>query len=438
MGFLIILLLFRNGGTAIFLCTLLAAILFFRYRRFELSINEKEIYIRTGFLLVRRSTIPIKRISTIEILRSPTDRIFSAISVKISTEANTYSGNLRFVLPKRDTGRLLQCLGISVGSRETSFSFKQALVFAAAQSSVVNGILLTVPLLNRAGALVGAELSDLVISEIDNIGHNLSYYSPVVNTLSLAFLFFYLCALVFHVVVYLNFSIVCGKEHIKTGYGVLAHRTVYINRSLMSGYMSVQTPLMLLLNRCFVKADVAHTKQNVGKNVLLAPAVKRCQLENQFKRYGLLKENLLYARPNDYYRFFKAPFFIFAIATIAALALTQEGLAFRQVFLFFCCIFLGYALLLMAYAAYNCHKNKIYFGKNVLVRGSKGYELYDACFFADKIGCIKILRFPLDIKSKTCSAKITLRTGNALSAKARFVSYEGLIDQINRVYNLHE
>ena len=439
LGFLIVFLLFRNGGKDSFMyILLLTALLAFRYKCFELSINKKEIYIRTGFLFVRRSVIPIKQISTVEILRSPTDRIFSSVSVKISTEATTRSSNFRFALIKRDTERLLQCLDISFGGKETGFSFKQVFVYAMAQSSVVNGILLTLPILNKAGALVGAELSKLVISEIDNIGNGLPYYSPVVNTLSLASLFFYLCALIFYVLVNLKFSITCGKENIKTAYGVLTHRSVYISRSLIGGYMSVQTPLMILFARSFLKADVAHTKKNVGKNVLLAPAVEWRALEKQFEHRVLSKENYLRTSPNDYYRFFKVPFLIFSFATLTAITLTQKGLAFRQVFLFFYCICLGYTLLRTIYAAHNCRKNKIYFGKDVLVHGSKGYELYDAHFFADKIGCIKILRFPLDKKNKTCSAKITLRTGNASSAKAKFVSYDNLINKINSVYNLRE
>ncbi len=417
---------------------LLTAVLAFRYKRFEMSIDKKEIHIRSGFLLVRRTVIPIKSISTVEILRFPTDRIFSAISVRINTEAAGRSGNYRFVLAKRDEERLLRSLKINVCGEETRFSFKQIMIFVAAKSSVVNGVLLTVPLLNRAGALVGAELSEIIISEIDNLGHKLPHYSPAINTLSLVFLFFYLCALFFYLAVYLKFGVVHGKEYIKTAYGIVTHRTVYIRKTLTGGYLAAQTPLMLAFGRGFIKADVTHSKRHNTRYALLVPDAEMQSLEKQFERLDLTKQNRLHARPTDYYRFFKVPFYIFSASTITMLTLTQKEPMFREVFLLFYCICIGYTFLSAVYAAHNCRNNATCFGKVVQVHGSKGYELYDAYFFADKTGEIKIWRFPLDIKNKTCSAKITLRTENALSAKARFVSYDGFMAQINKVYNLSE
>ena len=139
-------------------------------------------------------------------------------------------------------------------------------------------------------------------------------------------------------------------------------------------------------------------------------------------------------------RFF-AGFFRFRCAFFCAkfcLNETALGCGFCVFFLFFCLLCLAYALLLSFYSLYNCRNNKIYFGKMVSVCGSKGQKLYESALFYDKIGEIKIMRFPLDVKNKTCSVRITLRTANGTSVKAKYVSYPILKEQIDKKLKLYE
>ncbi len=409
-----------------------------RYCRFELKINGRNIVLQTGFLRIRTAEIPIKNISSVEIFRYPTDRIFSAMSVRINTEAGRRGGDCRLVLPFSQKAGLLSALNIKEFENIERFSFGQVLLLAAAASSAVNGIILVIPLLNRVGSVIGAQLPRLVFEQIDNISRSLPYFERIKNGLTLVFAFFYLCALSFYLAVYARFETLYNTTHICVQYGILTRRSIFINTASVGGYISVRTPLMLLFKRSFTKADIAHSKRRGERSVLLEPAVKLKE-NNQFTgNKRPLESDSINVLATSGYRFYKYPFFVFSALTLLFCISTHFFRAFWQLFLFLYCFSLVYVILLVVYAAFSCRKQKIHFGKTFLATFTKGYELQQACVFAHNIGIIKITRFPLDIKEKTCSIKITLRTKSAFTIGAKYISFRTVCEQISETFRNDE
>lgn len=407
-----------------------------RYRHFEIKTNGVAIVLKTGFLRVRRAVIPIKSISSVEILQYPADKLFSAVSVRLNTEAAGVGEDCRFVLWANQKEEFLSSLNIKELKNAGRFSFGQILLLSAVASSAINGVILVLPILNRFGNLLGVHLPQLFFEQIDNISRSLPYFDRIKNGLTIAFAVFYVCALIFYLAVYANFKVCSNRTHICVRYGILTKRSVFINKALVGSYVSARTPIMLLFKRKFIKADIAHSNRRGERSVLLAPAIKSNQ--NPFtEKERLTKERFINASCASRYRFYKFPFYLFSVFTLLFCVLTHLIKDFWQLVLFFYLLSLGCVLLMVAYAVFSQKRQKISFGKTVLAAFVKGYEWQETQFSAKNIGIIKIIRFPLDLKEHTCNIKITLRTKNAFSTRVKYISYDDFCEQM-RNFDINE
>ena len=71
----------------ILLFFIIALIAFFRWRAFRLIIDNDDISLKTGFIFVKRATIKITQLSSVESRQNPFDAVFHSVSYSINTEA---------------------------------------------------------------------------------------------------------------------------------------------------------------------------------------------------------------------------------------------------------------------------------------------------------------------------------------------------------------
>ncbi|MBR4973705.1 MAG: PH domain-containing protein, partial [Clostridia bacterium] len=155
------------------------AIAALRCMAFRVSCDNQSVYIRTGILFIKRCEIQISKLSSVQTARNPFDVIFGSVTFRINTEAGTYKrSDFEFKLRFSDAKELSKML---YGGEEVSkqrFSPIKVAIMAAATSSAFTGMIIGVPIINRAGNLLGIALSEMLLDEINNVSAKIETHFP--------------------------------------------------------------------------------------------------------------------------------------------------------------------------------------------------------------------------------------------------------------------
>ena len=147
--------------------TVIAAL---RCMAFRVSCDQENFYIRTGIIFIRHCEIQISRLSSVQTVRNPFDIIFGSMTVRINTEAGTYKrSDFEFKLKFSDAKELSKMLHGGEEVSKQRFSPIKVAIMAAATSSAFTGMIIGVPIINRAGNLLGLALSEMLLDEIKKL-----------------------------------------------------------------------------------------------------------------------------------------------------------------------------------------------------------------------------------------------------------------------------
>lgn len=422
---------------------ILSAIAFLRYRAYTICRDEENVTVKTGFIFRRTAVIKISNLSSVQITQNPIEAIFSAVTVCINTEAGTTNhSDFKLKMWKKDYSELVSKLYSGEVISKVRFSALRVAIMAAATSSAFSGIIIGVPLINRAGKLLGIGLSEMLLEELNHVSSKIeTYFPPAVNTATLILLLCYAVSFAYSFFKYINFKLLLNDEKLEVHTGFFVKIKTAFKKSSVNDVMIVQTPLMLLLRRYAMKVSVGGFGEAKSESQIVVPAGTYKEIKGDFAEYFpflVPSGNSLRAKRHilikGRFLFWPSIYLLLVLgASITSCFLFNE---FTR-FIFFITLIL---LCVVFYYAYIClfeyEYGKLKFSDSVMAKSTKGFRTCRLYCPKEKIGEIKITRFFTDFYYKTCRVRITVRSEGADTMRVRHLNYYEVMKEIYRNFDL--
>ncbi len=422
--------------------TLIAAL---RCMAFRVVCDGKSVFIRMGIVFVRKCEIEISKLSSVQTVRNPFDIIFSSMTFKINTEAGALKkSDFEFKLKFSDGKELSRMLYGGETVSKQRFSPIKVAIMAAATSSAFTGMIIGVPIINRAGNLLGVALSDMLLNEINNVSSKIeTHFPPIVNTVSLIFLLAYLVSFVYSFLKYVNFRVILGEEKLEVRSGFFSKVRTAFRRASVNDVKIEQTALMLLLRRYSMKVSVGGFGDTKSESQVMVPSGKYGEIKKDFSFYFpfLIPDNR-YITPKrsvlNQSRFLFWPGILLISVLIISIPCAVIFDEFTR-FIFFLTVVALVFVFYYAYISLLEYKNgKLSLGANVFVQGKKGLRTCELYCPKEKVGQIIITRFFTDFYYKTCKVRVTLCSESADTIQLRHIDYETAKQEVMKSFNINE
>ena len=422
---------------------IIVSLAFARYRAFRLICEEDKITVKTGAIIKREAKIDISKLSCVQTKQNVLDLVFRSITFKINTEAGTRgAADFEFRLNLKSGKELSHYLyGGEIISNQKFSAVKVALM-AAATSSAFTGMIIGVPVINRAGNLLGLGLSRMLFDEISHVSEKFeTTFPPIVKIVTLILLLAYFVSFVYLFFKLINYRVVMtdSRFDVRSGFFVL-ERTLFKEDSVNDVRIE-QNPLMVPLKRYSMKVGVGGFSDNKNEAQVMVPAGKYNEIKRDFSFYFpyLIPENN-YIKPAQTFlnetRFLYWP-------TIFGLLIIGLTVFSALVFKSFTRLILFLALVAMAinlFYAYVSHielkRSRLSFGDTVFLEARKWFRPCELYCPKERIGQITISRVFMDFHYKTCKLRITVCSEGADTIRIRHVDYETAIKEVTNCFNL--
>ncbi len=410
---------------------------------FRLICKEKSVIIKTGVLLKFTSVISISKLSSVQAVQNPLDAVFGAVTYRVNTEAGRRGrSDFEFKLSKKDSAEVSKRLYGEKNPTAVRFSVIKVAVMAATTSSAVTGMIVGVPVINKAGNLLGLALDEMLINEINSVSGEIeSYFPPVVNTVTLIFLLAYAVSFVYSLVKYINFKLFLEPDKLEVRSGFFVRSRTSFKKDSVNDVIIDQTPLMRIFGRYAMKVSVGGYGTSKSETAVIVPSGRRGEIKRQFSIYfpflapdGHLLHADRDARTKN--RFLYFPNLYFIIIAISAVALSLIFPDFSRLILFLTAV----AGCVIMYYAYLCifefRFGKLRLGKNIYAHSVKGFSTCELYCPSERVGEIKLIRNIPDRRNKTCKAVIIVRSESADRIKVRHLNYSEVRREIADCYGI--
>jgi len=416
-----------------------------RWRSYCLICNEKDrvVTIKHGLFFKRVAKIDIARLSSVQTTQNPIDNIFRAVTFKINTEAGIHNRtDFEFKLSVKNSKEVSALLYGDGEPKAVKYSALKVAILAATTSSAFTGMLVAVPLVNRAGNLLGVGLSEMLLNEINNISGKIeTYFPPIVNTLTLIILGAYFVSFIYSFFKYVNFKLFLERDKLGVRSGLIVRTRTSFRKSAINDIKVEQTLLMQLLRRYALKVSVGGYGDAKSESEVIIPLGANKEIRDKLTAYfpffvpnekGIrpAKNHLTQSR----YLFLPAIYFLAVIGlSIWFVVFFGDLTRFILLLTFIACsIIVCYAYI----GLFQYNKSKISFGDNVFARSNKGLRTYELYCPKENVGEIRIVRFPPDIWYKTCRVRVLVRSERADNIRIRHLDYETVKTQIYKCFNI--
>ena len=133
---------------------------------FRLRIIDDTVRLKSGIIFVKRANIKISSLSSVQSEQNILDTVFGAVTYSINTEAGRRNkSDFRFKLNVRDSREVSRILYGKKSPERVKFSALRVALLAATTSSAFSGMIIGVPVLKKAGDLLGLALYDMLFGE---------------------------------------------------------------------------------------------------------------------------------------------------------------------------------------------------------------------------------------------------------------------------------
>ncbi len=432
-------------GAELLLFSIITLIAFLRWRNFSLVCDTEKntVTINKGLVFKRHATVAVSKISSVQSARSPLDIIFRSVTYRINTEAGIKSRpDFEFKLSSRNSKVVSTLLYGKNDSKAVKFSAIKVAVLAATTSSAFTGIIVGVPVINRAGKLLGLAISDMLLNEINNASSKIqTYFPPVVNTVSLILLIAYLISFAYSFLKFINFKLFLQGKKIEVRSGFLVRLRTSFRKSAINNIRVEQTPVMLLLRRFAMKVSVGGYGNGKGESEVIIPLGNDNDIKLRLREYFsyFINKNEGIKPKRNYLtqsRFLFLPAIYLIITLITAIILSLRFEDFTRFIFFLTFVVLVFVFCRAYIGLFEYKRGTVKFGDSIFCRSNKGLKTCVIYCLKEKVGKIKIIRFPTDFFYKTCRVKIVVRSEHADSLRVRHLDYQTVKDQVYKCFNI--
>lgn len=440
---------YRSVDGILSLEIILFAIIFFiafmRYRSIKINVHENRLSIKSGVLFIKKAAIKLSQVSCVKTSQSPLDAVFGAVTYRINTEAGKYGKpDFEFKLSRKDSERLSVLLYGNQGNRAVKFSLYKLAFLAATTSSAFTGIIISVPIINKLGNLLGIALNEMLFNEINTASEKMNnFFPPIVNIVTLILLAGYTVAFIYSLLKYINFRLFLERDRLEIRSGFLVrYRTAFKKQSIKNVTVE-QTSLMRIFKRYSINISVGGYGYGQKERAVLVPCGRRVEIKSHFSAYfPFLKAEGKAIRPQrgkkNKRRFFFLPVSYLAVIFFVSVTLMVKFPLFQSLILFVAAVTASIVLYYTDLCLFNYRFGKLRFGeKNIYAQGSRGFNTCEFYCPKENVGEIKVIRYPNDLRFKTCKVKITVRSEGADSIRIKNLDYEKTLQAINKTFNIN-
>ena len=413
-------------------------------RAFKVYVDDKTVTVKRGFLIKQIAKIKREQISSVNSTQNPIEAIFGAVNYSINTEAGTINkADFDF---KVSVNKAHELSDILLGNEEVSkvrFAALKVAIMAAATSSAFSGMLIGVPILNRAGKLLGIGLEEM-FEEITHISERMeTAVPPIVNLITLVILIGYAISFGYSFIKYINFRIFFGDDKLEVRSGFFVKARTAFKKKAIRNVLIIQTPIMSLLKRYSIKVSVGGFGENKSESQVVVPAASGKELKTEFFRYfSFLDAEGCTIRPlqnrDNKLRFMGWPILYMGIATAVFVTLGFVFVDFTRLFVFSGVI----TAIILLYYGYIClyeYKNaKLILGENICIESVKGFRTCRLYCQRKNIGQIMITRFITDKFFGTCRLRIIISSEGGDNIRIRHIKYDETIKELEKCFNMAE
>lgn len=418
-------------------------IAFLGWYSISITTNDRYITIRKGFLVKSCSVIEISRLSSISLKQGVIGYLFKCVDCAINTEAGRpQKSDFEIKMRADDAKRLFKNIYGHEKQEIVKFSTYRIALLAATTSSAATGIIVGVPIINKASDLLGIAISDMLLNEINSVSSRFdNAFPPIVNTITLILLFAYLVSFLISFLKNVNFKLKSGEKGVEVQAGIIVRKRTVFKKSKVNNICFEQTPLMRLIKKYSMRASIGGYGDSKGERAIVVPVARHNELEQQLNRhYPFLKPDGDTLTPRktilnlNRFLYIPAIFALLIMAAGAVLALMFPY--FDRLVLFLMLTALGIDLYYASVCYHNYKYGKLCVGRHLLASGSAGFTIRELYCSKNKIGVIKITQTPADRRFKTCKIKLTVRSENADSVKVKNIDIKAVKEYINKVFDL--
>lgn len=415
-----------------------------QWRSIAITVNDRYVMVKKGFLIKSCAVIEVSRLSSVCLKQNIFDYIFRSVDCAVNTEAGTPKKSDFSLKMHINDAKLLFKLIYGEEERVTvKFSAYRIALLAATTSSAATGIILGVPVINQASDLLGVAISDMLLSEINNVSSRFnSVFPPIVNTVTIILLIAYGVSFVISFVKNINFKLKSGKDGIEVQTGIIVRKRIIFKKSKINNICFEQTPLMRLIKKYSMRVSVGGYGDGKGDTAVVVPVATHKELEEQFaEHFPSFEVNQNRIKPLhtrfNLNRFLYIPALLALLILGAAATLMIIFPYFDRLVLFLMAV----ALSADGYYASVCYHNYKYGGLGisdcVQASGSTGFTVRELYCEKNRIGVIKISQTPADRHFNTCKIKITVRSENADSVRVKNIDIKTAKNRLNEAFKLN-
>ncbi len=194
----------------------------------KIVVYTDKIRFYKGFLHRTETTVSKNKLSAVTYSINPVFLLFSAVNVKLETETKR---ELSLIIRRKDITRINQFLKREEPEIKYTVGAKRILLFSAATSSAAVGLLLTAPVVSRAGKLLNTSLTEKLLGAISQTAEELrGLISPAAGVISLVLTALYLVAFVVTLFKNLFMTVGMGKNDVSLNARLLPRRCYYKKR----------------------------------------------------------------------------------------------------------------------------------------------------------------------------------------------------------------
>lgn len=430
-------------GIELFLFGVITAYAILSHAAFRLVLRENTVMIRSGIVFVRRATINITSLSSVQSERGPIDAVFKSVTYNINTEAGRRNkSDFRFKLHLRDSKEISSILyGEDIGAK-LNFSPLKIAILAATTSSAFSGLIIGVPIINKIGDLLGLAIYDMLFDEINNVSNKFqTFFPPIVNVITLVFLLAYSISFVYSFLKYVNFRLYLGENKLEIRSGFITRTRTAFKKSSVNDVRIDQTALMMLIRRFAMKVSIGGYGDNKSESEVIIPSGTLSEIRKSFSIYFPFLEskgNKLKSKQDIFNksRFLVMPsVYLIGVITVAII-LAKVFTDFEKLILFMSAILLIIVFYYAHISLCESRYSKLILGDNICIQSTKGLRTSRLYCPKENIGEIKITRFFTDFPQNTCRVRLTVRSESADSIRVRMFDYSEVLKELSENFNI--
>ncbi len=416
---------------------------FFSYRAISVTVVDGYLIVKKGIFIKRRAVIEASRLSSIVLRRNVIDIVFGSVECAVNTEAGRpQKSDFAFKMYFCDTKRLFSMVYGQKECPTVKISPTKIALLAATTSSAFSGMIVGVPVINQLGDLLGVALSDMFLNEINSVSSKIdTIFPPVVNTVTLVFLFAYALSFSTTFLKNVKFKLQSDAHSMEIKSGLVVRRHIMFKKSKINDVCIEQTPLMRLVGLFSMRASVGGYSDSKGERPVIIPVAKHQSLLKELKSYFLqYSDNTQSITPLqsklNLNRFLFMPTVWLAVVVAASVVSALLFERFSTLIVFIMAVLIGVDLY-YAYVCYQKYKSsRLSLDESILAVGIAGFNTREMYCSKNNIGIIKIIQTPADRRHKTCKVKLVVRSEQADGVRVDNLDINSVFEKLKSLFDL--